>query len=323
MRRRTFATGLGLGVAGWGWHAGAAETYPARPIRWLVGFAAGGASDIVVRLVAEGMQQELGVRLIVDNRPGASGNLAASVLKQAPPDGYTILHGENSVLYTNEHLGKLLYSPQRDFTYIGAIGRSPFTLVVNPGFSARTLEEFVTYARANPGKINYGTPGAGSPQRIAMEAFQQEYRLKLTHVAYRGGAPALVDVRGGQIEAMMTDLSISLPSIRDGGLRALAVYAPQRLASIPGIPTFSELGFGSVSAFILHGVVGPAGLPAGIVERLNSALHIAMQAPKVVRNFAENGLQEAPGTPNDFERMVRMERARVGAIIKTAGITAE
>ena len=321
MRRREFF--LGIGGAASGLTVRAADVYPARPIRWLVGFAAGGASDIVVRLVAEGMQKELGVPVIVDNRPGASGNLAVSALVQSPADGYTVLHGENSVLYTNEHLSKLPYSPEKDFTYIGAIGKSPFTLVINPALSVRTLAEFVEYAKANPGKINYGTPGAGSPQRITMEVFQQEYGVRLTHVAYRGGAPALLDVRSGQIEAMMSDLSISLPFIRDGGLRALAVYAPKRLASIPSIPTFSELGFGSVSAFILHGLVGPMGMPQPIVERLNAALHVAMQSPKVMGNFAANGLQAEPGTPEDFEKYVRQERLRVGSIIRSAGIKAE
>jgi tripartite-type tricarboxylate transporter receptor subunit TctC len=321
MRRREFV--IGLAAAALGRAAGAADPYPAKPIRWLVGFAAGGASDIVVRLVAEGMQKELGVNLIVDNRPGASGNLAASALVQSPADGYTILHGESSVLYTNEHLARVAYSPEKDFTYIGAIGRSPFTLVINPRLGVQTLKDFVDYARANPGKINYGTPGVGSPQRIAMETFQQEYGIKLTHVAYRGGAPAMLDVRAGQIESMMTDLSISLPHIRDGGLRAIAVYAPQRLASIPSVPTFSELGFGSVSAFILHGVVGPADMPRPVVARLNAALHAAMQSPKVIRIFAENGLQAEPGTPEEFENFVRLERSRVGSIVKSAGIKAE
>jgi tripartite-type tricarboxylate transporter receptor subunit TctC len=321
MRRREFV--IGLGVLALGRAVKAADPYPAKPIRWLVGFAAGGASDIVVRLVAEGMQQELGVPLIVENRPGASGNLAAAALVQAPADGYTILHGESSVLYTNEHLSKLAFSPEKDFTYIGAIGRSPFTLVVNPRFAPQTLKEFVEYAKANPGRINYGTPGVGSPHRIAMEAFQQEQGLKLTHVAYKGGAPALLDVRTGQIESMMVDLSIALPHIRDGGLRPLAVYAPRRVASIPSVPTFSELGFGSVSAFILHGVVGPRGMAKPVVERLNAALHVAMQSPKVASLFAENGLRAEPGTPEDFENFVRRERSRVGSIVRSAGIKAE
>jgi len=321
MRRREFV--IGLGITALGRAVEAADSYPAKPIRWLVGFAAGGASDIVVRLVAEGMQKELGVPLIVDNRPGASGNLAAAALVQAAADGYTILHGESSVLYTNEHLSKVPYSPEKDFTYIGAIGRSPFTLVVNPRAGIQTLNEFVEYAKANPAKLNYGTPGVGSPQRIAMEIFQQEYRIKLTHVAYRGGAPALQDVRAGQIESMMVDLGVSLPYIRDGGVRALAVYAAERLASIPAVPTFSELGFGSVSAFILHGVVGPGGMPRPVVERLNAALHVAMRSPKVIAMFAENGLRAEPGTPEDFENLVRLERARVGSIIRSAGIKAE
>ena len=321
MRRRGFI--IGMAAVALGRAVNAADAYPAKPIRWLVGFAAGGASDVVVRLVAEGMQKELGVPLIVDNRPGASGNLAASALVQAPADGYTILHGESSVLYTNEHLSKVAYNPEKDFTYIGAIGRSPFALVVNPRLSVQTLKEYVEYAKANPGKINYGTPGVGSPQRIAMEIFQQEYGLKLTHVAYKGGAPALLDVRTGQIESMMVDLGVSLPFIREGGLRALAVYAPQRLGSIPSVPTFSELGFGSVSAFILHGIVGPAGMPRPVVERLNASLHAAMQSPKVAKMFADNGLRAEPGTPEDFESLVRLERSRVGSIVRSVGIKPE
>src|SRR5258707_2922963 len=315
MRRREFV--IGLGITALGPAVNAADAYPAKPIRWLVGFAAGGASDVVVRLVAEGMQKELGVPLIVDNRPGAYGNLAAAALVQAAADGYTILHGESSVLYTNEHLSKLPYSPEKDFTYIGAIGRSPFTLVVNPRVGIQTLKEFVEYAKANPAKINYGTPGVGSPQRIAMELFQQEYGFRLTHVAYRGGAAALVDVRSGQIESMMVDLGVSLPYIRDGGVRALAVYAPARLASIAAVPTFSELGFGSVSAFILHGVVGPGGMPGPVVARLNAALHAAMQSPKVAAYFAENGLRAEPGKPQEFEKFVRQETAKSGANIRT------
>jgi tripartite-type tricarboxylate transporter receptor subunit TctC len=156
-----------------------------------------------------------------------------------------------------------------------------------------------------------------------MELFQHEYGVQLTHVAYKGGAAALVDVRSGQIESMLVDLSVALPYIRDGGLRALAVYAPERLATISSVPTFSELGFGRVSAFILHGVVGPAGMPRPLVERLNAALHAAMQSPKVVRLFAENGLRAEPGTPEDFEKFVRLERARVGSIVRSAGIKAE
>jgi len=321
MRRRDFVIGIAAtALAG---AVKAADPYPSKPIRWLVGFAAGGASDVVVRLVGEGMQKELGVPVIVDNRPGASGNLAAAALVQAPADGYTILHGESSVLYTNEHLTKVPFSPEKDFTYIGAIGRSPFTLVSNPRLGIQTLKEFVEYAKANPGKINYGTPGVGSPQRIAMELFQQEYGIQLTHVAYKGGAAALVDVRSGQIESMMVDLSVALPYIRDGRLRALAVYAPERLASISSVPTFAELGFGSVSAFILHGVVGPAGMPKAVVERLNGALHMAMQSPKVTRMFAENGLRAEAGTPQDFENFVRRERSRVASIVRSAGIKAE
>lgn len=319
MKRRDFAGGM---AALYGM-AHAASTYPAKPIRCILGYAAGGASDTLVRIVAEGMQAGLGTTIVVDNRPGASGNIGVAALMQSAPDGYTLLHGENSTLFTNEFLfPKLPYNPDRDFTYIGAIGRVPFTLVVHPSFPARTLVEFVAYVKANPGKVNYGTPGAGSPQRIAMEMFQSTYGLKLTHVAYKGGAPALFDVRSGQIEAMMTDLSIGLQPIRDGSVRALAVSAPSRVASIPDIPTFAEAGFTN-NAFTLHGLLGPAGMPRDIVERLNTELNKALHTPKAVQQFANTGLQPTPGTPLEFQQMVRAERSRIGPIIKAAGIKTE
>jgi len=304
--------------------ARAAGTYPGKPIRWIVGYPAGGASDSLVRVLAEAMQPGLGEALVVDNRPGASGNIAVAALLQAPPDGYTIMNGENSTLFNNEHLyAKLPYRPDRDFTYIGAIGLVPFTLVVHPAFPARTLAEFVAYAKANPGKINYASTGVGSPHRIAMEMFQRAHGIELTHVAYKGGAPAILDVRSGQVQAMMLDLTVGIRNIRAGELRALAVAAPQRIASIPEIPTFSELGFKDVISFTLHGLLGPAGMPKDIVDRLNGELHKAMQAPKVVRQFADAGLQPTPGTPIEFQRTVQAERVRAGALIKAAGISVD
>lgn len=323
MKRREFVAAVGAAVCAPIANAAAAGSYPSRPIRWIVGFTVGGASDLLVRLVADGMQKDLGVPLVVENKPGASGNIAAMALKQSPADGYTILHGETSVLYTNEHMSKLSYDPVADLTYIGGIARAPFVLLVHPSFPARTLQEFIAYAKAHPGSINYGTPGNGSPQRISMEVFQRECGVQLTQVPYKGGAPALVDVRSGQIQAMMVELSVSLPYLRDGSLRGLAVSAPGRLAATPDLPTFTELGFGGVAAFALHGVVGPARLPPEIVQRLNRALDTAIRMPKVVEYFRTNGLQAALGTPQQFEATVRAERARVGEVVRTVGITLE
>jgi tripartite-type tricarboxylate transporter receptor subunit TctC len=321
MRRRSFTAAL-LALAGGGTRAQGG--WPAKPIRWIVGFPAGGASDAVVRYLADPMQASLGQPLVVDNRPGASGQIAVAALRQAPADGYTVMNAENSTLMFNEHLfQKLAYDRDKDFSYVAAIGRVPVTLVVHPGFPARTLADFVAYARANPGKVNFASAGNTSLHRIAMEMFQRAAGLSLTHVPYKGGSPAVQDLIGGQVDCMMMDLTIGLQNIRAAQVRPLAVAAPRRIASIPDVPTFAELGFKQVEAFTLHGVVGPAGLPAPVIARLNAEINKAMQQPRVMQLFADAGLEPSPGGPADFRNLVRAESARWGEVIRAAGIHGE
>lgn len=321
MRRRLFTAAL-LALASGGSRAQSA--YPSKPIRWIVGFPAGGASDAVVRYIADAMQASLGQPLIVDNRPGASGQIAVAALRQSPPDGYTIMNAENSTLMFNEHLyPKLAYNPDKDFSYVGAIGRVPVTLVVNPAFRAKTLAEFIAYAKANPGSVNFASAGNTSLHRIAMEMFQRAAGLQLTHIPYKGGSPAIQDLIGGQVESMMMDLTIGLQNIRAGQVRPLAVAASRRIASIPDVPTFAELGFKQVNAFTLHGVLGPTGLPATVVARLNDEINKAMRQPKVLQLFADAGLEVTPGTPTNFRDLVRTESARWGEVIRMAGIKGE
>ena len=322
MKRRTFAAGLAAALAQPA--MAQSNSYPTKPIRWIVGFPAGGATDAVVRVLAEGMQPGLGQPLVVDNRPGASGNIAVAALMQSRPDGYTIMNAENSTLLFNPHLyARLPYDKDRDFTYIGAIGHIPLTLVVNPAFPAKTLQEFLAYVRKNPGKVNFASAGSGSLHRIAMELLQRSAGIELTHVAYKGGSPAVQDVIGGQVECMMMDLTIGLQNIRAGQVRPLAVTAPQRIATIPDVPTFAELGVKNILAFTLHGLLGPAGMPPAIVDRLNAELRRAMLDPSVQKRFADAGLQPTPGTPLDFKRLVASESVRWGAVIKAAGIQAD
>ncbi|MCJ0765211.1 Bug family tripartite tricarboxylate transporter substrate binding protein [Variovorax terrae] len=325
MKRRTFAASLAAALAQTMIRpAMAQESYPTKPIRWIVGFPAGGATDAVVRGLAEGMQPGLGQPLVVDNRPGASGNIAVSALMQSKPDGYTIMNAENSTLLFNPHLyAKLPYDKDKDFTYIGAIGQVPVTLVVNPAFPAKTLAEFLAYAKKYPGKVNFASAGSGSLHRIAMELLQRSAGIQLTHVSYKGGSPAIQDVIGGQVECMMMDLTIGLQNIRAGQVRPLAVTATQRIATIPDVPTFTELGLKNMLAFTLHGLLGPAGMPPAIVDRLNTGLRRAMLDANVQKRFAESGLQPTPGTPEEFKRLVAAESDRWGAVIKAAGIRAD
>ncbi|WP_077003307.1 tripartite tricarboxylate transporter substrate binding protein [Variovorax sp. KK3] len=297
-------------------------TYPNQPVKWLVPYAAGGGTDSIARQLGEAMQQSLGQPIVIDNRPGASTNIAVAALMQAKPDGYTIMQAENAALLFNEHMfGKLPYKPASDFTYIGAIGRIPVALVVRPDFpGGEKLAQFVSYAKANPGKLNYASPGIGTPHHMAMELFKQKSALDLTHVAYKGGAPALQDMMGGQVQAMMLDLTAALPYLKAGKLRALAIALPQRAKSLPDVPTFAELGYPQVNAFAFHGLIGPAGMPADVVDRLNAELRKAMQTPRIQQVFAEFGFEPLPGTPKEFRDLARSESAHWGEVIKTSGV---
>lgn len=298
-----------------------ASNYPAQPVRWLVPYAAGGGTDAMARALADAMQPSLGQPLVIDNRPGASTNIAVSLLTQAKPDGYTIMQAENAALLFNEHMfAKLPYKPATDFTYIAAIGRIPVALVVTPDFPAKNLAEFIAYAKANPQKINYASPGNGSPHHVAMELLKQKAEIDLVHVPYKGAAPAMQDVIGGQVPVMMLDLASGLQMMRSGKVRVLAVASPQRAKALPDTPTFSELGYKEVNASAFHGLVGPVGMSDEVVNRLNTELKKALQSPKVVKLFADFGFEALPGTPKEFQATARSESARWGKVIKTSNI---
>ncbi|SEB11521.1 tripartite tricarboxylate transporter substrate binding protein [Variovorax sp. YR216] len=320
MRRllKLLAASLAITLAS---HAPAQSTYPTQPVRWIVPYVAGGGTDNLARALAEAMQPSLGQPIVIDNRPGASTNIGVQVMMQAKPDGYTIMQAENAALLFNEHMfAKLPYKPATDFTYIGAIGRFPVALVVHPDFPAKTVAEFVSYVKAHPQKVSYASPGNGSPHHMAMELFKQKAGIDIQHVPYKGAAPAMTDVMGGQVPAMMLDLASGLQVIKSGKVRVLAIALPQRAAALPDVPTFTELGFKDVNAYAFHGLIGPAGMSKEVVARLNSELNKAMQAPKVVKLFAEFGFEALPGTPEDFYKLARGENERWGRIIKTAGV---
>ena len=322
MKKIINALSLGLGLlASVTSHAQTASSYPSQPVRWLVPYAAGGGTDAMARALADAMQPSLGQPLVIDNRPGAATNIAVSLLMQAKPDGYTIMQAENAALLFNEHMfAKLPYKPATDFTYIAAIGRIPVALVVNPEFPAKTLHEFIAYAKANRQKVNYASPGNGTPHHVAMELLKQKADIDLVHVPYKGAAPAMQDVIGGQVPVMMLDLASGLQMMRSGKVRVLAVASPQRAKALPDTPTFDELGYKEVNASAFHGLVGPAGMNEEAVTRLNSELKKALQNPKVVKLFADFGFEAMPGTPKDFQTTARSESARWGKIIKASNI---
>lgn len=298
-----------------------AQNWPDQAIRWIVPYPPGGGTDVLARTVAEAMRQSLGQTIVIENKPGASTNIGAQQVATAKADGYTVMSADNAVLAYNEHLfSKLPFSPEKDFSYVGGISRFPLALVVNPAFEAKTLQEFLAYARANPGKINYASPGNGSPHHLAMEMFKARTGTFLTHIPYRGAAPAVADVMGGQVPCMFIDLAAGLPIIQAGKVRALAIGSAQRMANLPQLPTLAEAGVANSEVFAFQGILAPKGLPAPIVQRLNAELNKALASPAVAKRMQDFGMEALPGTPEQFRAMARAEAKRWGEVIQRAGI---
>ncbi|MDI3383974.1 Bug family tripartite tricarboxylate transporter substrate binding protein [Xenophilus aerolatus] len=295
--------------------------YPDQIIKWVVPYPAGGGTDVIARSLAEAMRQTLGQQIVIDNRPGASTNIGADLVAKSKPDGYTVMSADNAVLAFNEHLfGKLPFNPERDFSYIGAIGKFPLALVVNPDFPAKDFKEFLAYVKANPGKVNYASPGNGSPHHLAMELFKNRTGTFITHIPYRGAAPAMADVMGGQVPCMFLDLASGLPIMQGKKVRVLAIGSGARNKLLPDVPTLAEVGVRDAEVFAFQGVLGPAGLPANVVSRLNGDLNKAMSTPAVLKRFADFGMEAMPGTPQQFQQLARAESKRWGPVIKAAGI---
>ena len=323
MQRRTLLSALAAAGATTAapWALAQQAAWPDQPLRWVVPYPAGGGTDVLARTVAEAMRQTLGQQIIVDNRPGASTNIGGQAVATAKPDGYTFMSADNAILAYNEHLfTKLPFNPEKDFTYVGGISRFPLALVVHPSFEAKTVKEFLAYVRANPGKLNYASPGNGSPHHLAMEMFKNRTKTFLTHIPYRGAAPALQDVMGGQVPCMFLDLAAGLPVITSGKVRALAIGSAKRVAALPDVPTLAEAGVPNTEVFAFQGILAPAGLPAAITARLNGDLNKALLNPAVVKRMNDFGMEALPGTPEQFRAMARAESKRWGEIIKAAGV---
>ena len=320
-RRHLLQNALALAGAAAAPGAFAQADYPNQPIRWVVPYPAGGGTDVLARTMAEAMRGPLGQQIVVDNRPGASTNIGAQMVATAKPDGYTLMSADNALLAYNEHLfSKLPFSPEKDFTYIGGLSRFPLALVVHPGFEAKTLKDFIAYAKANPGKLNYASPGNGSPHHLAMEMFKNRTQTFLTHIPYRGAAPALQDVMGGQVPCMFLDLAAGLPVIQAGKVRALAIGSARRVAALPEVPTLAEAGVPHTEVYAFQGVLAPAGLPAALTTRLNAEINKALATPAVAKRMQDFGMEALPGTPEQFRAMARAEAQRWGQIIRAAGV---
>jgi len=296
-----------------------AQTYPARPVRIVVPFPAAGTSDILARLLGQWISERLGQPFVIENRPGAAGNVGTEVVVRAPADGHTLLlvtasNMTNATMYDN-----LAFNFVRDIAPVASINRVSLIMAVTPSFPAKTVPEFIAYAKANPGKINMASAGNGSPGHVAGELFKMMAGVNLVHVPYRGDAPALTDLLGGQVQAMFGLLPSLIGHVRDGKLRALAVTAPTSSEALPDIQTVSDFvpGF---EASTWQGIGAPRNTPTEIVERLNREINVALADPRMKARLNDLGGAPFPCSPADFGKLIEKETEKWGKVIKFAGI---
>jgi tripartite-type tricarboxylate transporter receptor subunit TctC len=297
--------------------------FPNRPIKMIVGFAAGGGTDVVARLVAQGMSERLGQSVPVENRTGASGMIAAADVAKSPPDGYTLMMGSQTTYAVAPNLyRKVTVDPAKDFAGIALTGASPLVLVVNPSFAAHSVADVIAMAKANPGKINFGTGGAGTTPHMTAELFQHVAGIRMVHVAYRGEAPAINDLMAGQIPLMFANLSAVMGQIKGGTLRALAVTSAQRSPSVPDVPTVAEAALPDFAAETWFGVVAPAGTPHDILLKLNAAARQALATPDIRQRFADLGMTTGTSNPEELDAYIKAEIAKWSKVIADANIQA-
>ena len=299
-----------------------AQSYPTRPVRLIVGFAPGGVTDIVARLMGQWLSERLGQQFIVENRTGAATNVATEAVVRADPDGYTLLvssaaNAINATLYDN-----LNFNFIRDMVPIASIISTPLVMVVNPSFSAKTVPAFIAYAKGNPGKINMASSGSGSPPHVAGELFKMMAGVDMVHVPYRGDVPAITDVLAGQVQVYFGTLPASIEYIKAGNLRALAATSATRLRTLPEVPTMAEFLPG-YEATICNGLNAPRNTPAEIVEKLNREINVALADPKLKARLAELGAVPLSGSPGDYARLVAEETEKWGKVVKLSGAKAD
>jgi tripartite-type tricarboxylate transporter receptor subunit TctC len=304
--------------------AAQAQTYPVRPIRFVVPFAPGGSSEIVGRSVAAEMSKILGQQVYVENKPGAAGNIAMAEVAKAEPDGYTLIMGHIGTLAVNPYMfDKLPYDADRDFIAVSLLAIVPSLFVVNASVPAKDLKEFVKLAQASPGKLTYGSAGNGSAGHLAFEYLKLEAKIDVLHIPYRGTGPQLTDLLGGRLDASAAGAPPLLPHIKTGKLRAIAVGTPRRIAALPDVPTVAEQGYPGFETSQWYGLMVPAKTPDAIVKRLADAAAQSAKSPAVLELFAQDNAVAVGSTPAEFASYIKKEQARWKDVVDKAHIRAE
>ena len=311
---------LALGVFAAG--AGQAQPYPTKPVRIIVPFAPGGGSDFIGRFIAQKLTERLGQQFIVDNRPGAGGNLGAELAVKAAPDGYTLLLIAGS--YTvNPSLYKVAYDPVNDITPIIQLSQGPFLVAVHPSVAAKSLKELIDLAKKQPDKLSYGSAGQGSITHLAEELFLDMAKIKIVHVPYKGTGPAMNDAIAGNVQVLFGSVATTLQHVKSGRLRGLAVTTAKRISAAADLPTVAEAGVPGYEVILWHGLVGPKGMPKAVVDKLNSEAGLVLKSKAMEDLLAADGVSPAGGTPEQFGATIKNDIERWRKVVLRAGIKAE
>ena len=297
-----------------------AQAYPSKPIRMFVGYSAGGAVDIIARVLGQQISTSVGQPVIVENKPGAGTNIAMRALIESSPDGYTLMLAANALAANPALYAPPPFDPARDVTPISLVGRVPVVIAVNAQSEINSLAKLIATAKAKPDSVTFGSPGNGSTPHLAMELFERVAGISLTHVPYKGGAQAITDTLSGQLQAVATNALEVLPQAKAGKLRVLAVMSPGRSPLFPDAPTVAESGYPGFEAAVWYGVIGPAGMPAPVADRLYEEVQKALRTPEVRDRLASAGGEVMPVTREQFAKMINAERARYEKLIREAGI---
>jgi tripartite-type tricarboxylate transporter receptor subunit TctC len=300
-----------------------AQSYPAKTIRMVMPFPPGGPTDIVGRLVAQKLSEQIGQSVVADSRPGASGNVGLEIASKAPADGYTIVLSSPVIALSPLLYAKLNYDPWKDLAPIALVGAVRNVLVVHPSVPAKNLKELVDIARKHPGKLSYGSGGIGTTTHLAPELLKSLEKIDILHVPYKGSGLALIGLASGQVDMEVVAAPVALGQVQSKRVRAIAVLSPERLADYPGVATTKEQGFANFEISVWYGILAPTGTPRDIINRLNAELVRAVTAPDMKPRFATAGVEPLTSTPDEFGRFIQSEATRFGKVIKEAGIRGE
>jgi tripartite-type tricarboxylate transporter receptor subunit TctC len=298
--------------------------YPAKPIRFILGYPPGGASDAVARMLVAPLTTRLGQQIIIDNRPGAGGNIAGEITARAAPDGYTWFLGNNGILATNQALyQKMPFDALRDFATVVLVATQPSVLVVHPSLPVKNVKDLVALARARPGQLNYASSGTGTAGHLAGELFKTLAGLSYQHIPYKGGGPAVIDVVSGQVQFMFATAASVIPHARSGRLRALAVTSAQRSPSVPELPTVAESAIAGFEALTWHGIVVPAATPQAVIAKINAEINAALATAELKERLATQGVEARGGKPEEFAAFLRTEIPKWSKVVRDSGAKAD